>query len=155
MERPVMPPACARVLFGVSFITLASFCVASVLRVYDGMVVTAAVLFCSINHWRRPVYGARRNVDICNNAVCLAYQTWRSFAVGTPYTACYLLFTYAGVGCFFWGRRLDKTNLMHGVYAHSFVHILGNIGNVILYVGLKAAQTGFVHGDNFWSSLFS
>jgi hypothetical protein len=136
-ERPVVRPECAKFLFRVSFISMASFIVASALRVYDGMVVTAAVLLCSTNHWRRPVYGVRRNVDIVNTMSCLAYQTWRCFAAGSLYTAGYLVFSFIGVVFFFLGLHLDKSNTMHGTYAHSFVHILGNVGNIILYVGLS------------------
>jgi hypothetical protein len=127
-------------LFRVSFVTLASFAVASALRVYDGMAVTTAVFLCSINHWRRPVYGLRRNVDILNTVSCLAYQTWRSFAAGPPYTIGYLATTYTGVGCFFLGLRLGKTNKRRGTCAHAFVHILGNVGNMVLYVGLSRAD---------------
>ena len=136
-EKAVVPPDCARILFRVCFVTFGAFCYAAALSVYDGMAVTAAVFLCSTNHWRRPVYGLRRNIDIVNTVSCLGYQTWRCFAVSAPYTVGFLVSTYTGVGCFFLGLHLDKTNLLHGTYAHCFVHILGNVGNVILYTGLS------------------
>ena len=140
----MVPPGCAHILFRISFITLGAFFCAATLQVYDGMAITAAVFLCSTNHWRRPVYGLRRNIDIVNRVSCLAYQTWRCFAVGVPYTIGFLLFTYTGVGCFFLGLHLDKTNLLHGTYAHCFVHIFGNVGNVILYIGLSRLTTSLL-----------
>jgi hypothetical protein len=136
-EIPVIKPECAKILFRASFISLGCSFVAAALKVYDGMAVTAAVFLCSVNHWRRPVYGLRRNVDIANTVSCLAYQTWRCFAVARTYRIGYLVSTYVGVGCFFLGLRLDKVNEMHGTYSHALVHVLGNVGNIILYVGLS------------------
>jgi hypothetical protein len=111
--------------------------VANILQVYEGVVVTASVFICSINYWRRPEYGIRRNIDITNNVLCLLYQTWRSFYVSPVYTFGFIISTYTGVGCFFLGRYLDRINVMYGTYLHSCVHILGNIGNLILYIGLS------------------
>lgn len=137
MNKQVVPPECAKVIFKVSFLILGSFTVASILQVYDGAVVTAAVFVCSVNYWRRAEYGLRRNIDIANNVVCLSYQTWRSFQISLPYTIGFLVPTYIGVGCFFLGRYLDKTDTTLGTWAHAWAHIFGNIGNVILYHGIK------------------
>lgn len=137
MNNQVVPPECAKILFRVSFLTLVSFIVANLLQVYDGVIVTALVFICSVNHWRRPEYGVRRNIDIINNILCLSYQTWRSFYVNPVYTIGFLSSTYTGVGCFFLGLHLDKTNVIYGTYLHSCVHILGNVGNVILYTGVR------------------
>jgi hypothetical protein len=137
MVQPVVPPECAKILFRTSFITLGAFIVAATLQVFDGMVVTITVFMCSINHWRLPVYGLRRNVDILNTVSCLMYQTWRCFAVESPYCFGFLISTYTGIVCFLTGIHLDKTNVMHGTYAHVFVHIMGNVGNIILYVGIS------------------
>ncbi len=136
-KQPVVPPQMAAILFRVSFTSLLSFLVAAALRVHDGMAVTGAVFLCSTNHWRRPVYGWRRRMDVCNTVMCLAYQTWRCFAAGGLYTAGYLSFTYAAGGCFFLGLYFDRFDLRKGTIAHALVHILANVGNVILYVGLS------------------
>jgi hypothetical protein len=138
MTHGVVPPHCARVLFRVSFLTLVSFCLAARLNLKDGMAVTAAVFMCSINHWRKPVYGVRRNVDVLNTVICGAYQIWRSFGIPTPYTIAYLASTISGIGAFFLGVHLNKTNPEHGTLSHSFVHILGNIGNFCLFLGRRA-----------------
>jgi hypothetical protein len=140
VPRAVVPPECASILFRVSFLTGAVFFIAAALQVYDGMVVTAAVFLCSVNHWRNPVYGWRRNIDIANNVICLAYQTWRAVSMSPSklhYTIGFLMSTYTGVAFFFIGLYLDTINIMYGTYAHAVVHIMGNIGNIILYLGIS------------------
>ena len=137
MERDVVPPDCARILFWAAFLSLGSSLAAAQWGVYDGMTVAAAVFLCSVNYWRRPVYGWRRNIDIINTATCLMYQTYRCFATNWFYRLGYLASTYTGIGFFFLGRHLNKSNTRHGTYAHMFVHILGNIGNIFLFLGLK------------------
>ena len=112
-------------IYFTSHITFLSFLYASYLRVYYGMVVTAAVFLCSINYWRYPIHGTRRNIDIVNSVSCCLYQTWKSFYF--PNTWLFLVVTYSGVGCYFLSRR---TGLGH---FHMATHILGNIGNFILY----------------------
>lgn len=137
MEREVLPAKYAKYLYRVSFTSLVSCVFATLRGVYDGALVTAVVFLCSVNYWRRPAYGWRRNIDVCNTLSCLAYQTWRCFTVAAPYTLGYLFFTYTGIAFFFLGNHLDKTNQLQGTLAHSMVHILGNIGNIILYRGIE------------------
>ena len=137
MDKQVVPPECARILFRISFLTLGSLSVAWRLGVYEGVVVNCAVFLCSTNYWRRPVYGIRRNIDIANAISCLLYQTWRCFDTEPHYTAGFIAYTYSGIGLFFIGRRLDEINPMYGTYAHAIFHVLANIGNIILYTGLK------------------
>jgi hypothetical protein len=133
----IVPPDCASILFWAAFLSLGTSLVAAYWGVYDGMIVAAAVFLCSVNYWRRPVYGWRRNLDIINTATCLLYQTYRCFATHWVYRLGYLASTYTGIGLFFLGRRLHKINIRHGTYAHMFVHILGNVGNIFLFLGLK------------------
>jgi hypothetical protein len=137
------------ILFKTSFITLISFAAASWLKVYDGMVVSGAVFICSVNYWRRPAYGWRRNIDIANTVSCLAYQTWRCLAVVPPYAGGFLTATYTGVGFYFLGLHLDKTNIFYGTLAHALVHLLGNIGNIILYTGLYRQGPALACADVF------
>jgi hypothetical protein len=138
MERDVVPPDCAKTRFYTSFLSLGSSLVAAYWNIYDGMSVTVAVFLCSINYWRRPVYGWRRNLDIINTVTCLVYQTYRCFATNWFYRLGYLASTYTGIGFFFLARHLNNLNAhRHSTYAHMFVHILGNIGNIFLFLGLK------------------
>ncbi len=141
-ERPVVPPEQARVLFAVSFLTLISLAVAAGLHVYDGVIVCALVFFFSVNHWRRPVYGVRRKLDIVNTVACLTYQTWRSTQDCTLIAA-YLVLTYVGVVAFVarvWLVAKRGLGAAWSVRLHCCVHVLGNAGNICLYVGVRNAR---------------
>ena len=141
-KQPVLPPEQARILFAISFLTLISLAVAAGLRVYDGVIVCALVFVFSINHWRQPVYGMRRKLDIVNVVACLAYQTWRSTR-GCTLIAAFLVLTYAAVLAFLarvWlvaKRGLAPT---WSALLHCCVHVLANAGNICLYVGVRNAQ---------------
>ena len=139
-EQFVVSPENARITFCTSFVALSTLALAAVLRVYDGIAVTTLVFLTSVNYWRRPVYGFRRNLDIAAAGVCLAYQTLRSFSVEPLYQAGYLTSSYAGVVIYFIGLYLSRRNRRHettGAYMHAITHALGNVGNVFLYVGLN------------------
>jgi predicted membrane channel-forming protein YqfA (hemolysin III family) len=136
----VVGPEHAKMLFISSFLTLISFCVATALGVYGGMVVTGAVFLCSLNYWRWPLYGWRRNVDIANTVGCLIYQTWLSMS--SPTIVYYLVLTYGG-GLFYIAgyllhrfRRNRSQDTLAGIYSHMLMHLLTNCGNVALYVGI-------------------
>jgi hypothetical protein len=134
----VVPQECAKILFRAGFLSLGTSLLAAKWRVYDGMIVTTAVFICSVNYWRRPVYGWRRNIDIINTATCLLYQTWRCFSTNWFYRIGYLISTYSGIGFFLLGKHLNNFSPLYGTYAHVFVHIMGNVGNMFLFSGLRA-----------------
>jgi hypothetical protein len=141
-KRPVVPAEQARILLAVSFLTLVSLAVAAGLAVYDGVIVCALVFLFSVNHWRRPVYGMRRKLDIVNTIACLAYQTWRS-TQGCTLIAAYLVLTYVGVVAFIlrvWLVAKRGLGPVWSVVLHCFVHVLGNAGNICLYVGVRNAR---------------
>ncbi len=122
----------------VSFLTLGSFLLAARLRVHDGMVVTALVFLCSVNHWRRPVYGWRRRLDIATTFTCLAFQSWRStHCAHQLHQTGFLVCTYAAVACFLVRVACCRRDPLWGVRLQSAVHVLGNAGNAWLYFGLR------------------
>jgi hypothetical protein len=137
-----VPPEQARLLFRVSFLTLVSLAIAAWLRVWDGVVVCGLVFLFSVNHWRRPVYGVRRTADIANTLACLGYQSWRSTRDCTLMSA-FLALTYAGAACFvvrLWLVAKRGMGPLWGARWHCGVHVLGNAGNVCLYVGVRNAR---------------
>lgn len=136
-EQPVVTPQNARILFGTSFLALTTLALAAFLRVYDGVAITSAVFLTSVNYWRRPVYGFRRNLDITVSTLCLIYQTLRCFSTERRYAVGYLAASYTGVALFlvstFAGSKGSETL---SVVLHAVTHALGNVGNIFLYVGL-------------------
>jgi hypothetical protein len=129
----VVPPKDARILLFSSFTVLTSCAGAAYCKLYDCLTTSIATLVCSVNYWRHPVYGWRRNIDIMNISSGAIYHASRALETDRVYCAGYIGFILLGVGCYIISRR---TQGRLSVYAHSAMHVLGNLGNVFLYAGL-------------------
>jgi hypothetical protein len=94
------------------------------------------VWFNSVNFWRNPTYGLRRNIDICwclfALTVALQYSyisthglTWRYMMAWSSlsYPLGWFLYIYE----YFWLATI----------VHSMLHVFPNLANVILYSGLS------------------
>lgn len=134
----VVPPKEAKILLCSSFTVLASCTGAAYCKLYDCLATSIATLVCSINYWRHPVYGWRRNIDIVNISSGAIYHAWRALETERVYCWGYTGFILLGIGCYILSRRMQGRS---SVYAHSTMHILGNIGNVFLYLGLCKNNT--------------
>lgn len=126
----------AKFLLRSSLTVLASCAGAAYFGLYDCLMTSSAVLVCSLNYWRRPVYGWRRNIDILNIVSCTLYHCWRALETTNTY---FFVFTAMGVGSYILSRELHNGGAIFRVlskYAHSGMHIFGNIANAFLYVNL-------------------
>ncbi len=101
-------------------------------------VVPASVCATSLIYWRNPVMNSwRRTLDIVVVFSGLTYQTYYAFQytnLAQTYTV--LICTSAMVykfGYYLWtcGRVWPAT------YAHASIHIMGNIGNLLLYESVR------------------
>jgi len=96
------------------------------------------VFSTSINYWRKPTYGLRRNIDIFCVISSLSLHMYLSLQqkdtcnINTNYRYCYLapisvlLYTTSWIlhkNHYFWGSTIT----------HSMIHVVANICNVILY----------------------
>lgn len=127
----------AKILLYSSFTVLASCIGAAYYKLYDCLTTSLATLICSINYWRDPIYGWRRNVDMMNISTGAIYHAWRALETDRVYCFGYIGFILLGIGCYILSRRMQGRM---GVYAHSTMHVLGNIGNFFLYMGLYKCQ---------------
>ena len=98
-------------------------------------ILPIGVWFTSVNYWRNPTYGLRRNIDIfyClfalaiqllyshNSTHCLLYRYIMAVSL-LFYPIGWILYIYE----YFWLATI----------AHSMLHVFPNIANVILYSGL-------------------
>ena len=133
----VVPKSEAKFSLSTSLLTVTSCLASARLGLFDCLATSGSILFFSINYWRRPVYGWRRNLDIINTVTCLIYQLSICHVVEAQVLSAYLFFTALGLGSFVVGRSLPG---MRGTVAHSGVHVFGNIANMILYPGLVKAR---------------
>jgi hypothetical protein len=99
-------------------------------------IIPAGVYINSINYWRRPAMGWRRNIDIgyaVGGCVCQSVIAYRSPIFQTFYfsllTASLLAYPLSG-----WFYR--RKQYVASTFAHSFIHILANVANVGLYYSL-------------------
>jgi hypothetical protein len=86
-------------------------------------------------YWHNPTYSWRRNLDMFTVVTCCLYQTYR--ALDADYTYYYMLFQCMGIFSYLCGMYCYyQRNLTHlGMVYHMGIHILPNIGNIILYSG--------------------
>lgn len=100
---------------------------------YDLALVPGLVYLSSINYWRNPVGGIRKNIDMITIFSTLSYQLYRCLTAENMVS--YLFIKILAMSCYpaslyFYDKDVDLSVLFH-----CFVHILGNIANIILYSG--------------------
>ena len=144
-EELVLPPQYSRRILRISALTLASIISAS----YNGLalntVLSSTVFFNSVNYWRYPVYGVRRNVDVVCACGSLGYQAIITAYATTP-AARYTYWGAVGAGlcCYLMGRHAGRVlgNKNVSSMLHVGVHVFGNLGNLALYDSLGANHLG-------------
>jgi len=112
-------------LFYSCFITLLSICSSLYYKIYDLMILSIMIQITSINYWRRPVKGMRRNIDIITVNLSTFYNLW------TAYSYSYYNFIYTvmiGTTCYFLSNSYKKkSELVKSLFFHFLVHLLPNI----------------------------
>lgn len=137
--RPVLPPRYSTRLFRSSFTTCFSVALAAQYELWTCAAFALLVLLTSINYWRHPVHGWRRNVDMLAVFVGMSYHIYYStFCPDRMYQMLYMLLVSKTAYCY---SRARKSPNQHESSAwHCAVHIVGNVANMFLYVGLSALE---------------
>ena len=130
----------ASCIFRLSFISFLSSMYALHCECYDLVAVPGGVFLTSINYWRNPVYGWRRNLDMSYVAASLTYQNYRAYLLLSSSSSQQLaLLTYytlvgIGIGCYQLSVHLyKKKDIWSSTYVHCLVHVVANTANVLLY----------------------
>jgi hypothetical protein len=134
LEELVLPPNYAKILWNVSWLSLASAVYACHRGYYDLAIVPGGVWITSINYWRKPDYSWRRYVDMGYVHTALVYQLLR--AHNSEHQRIY--YTVLAIGCVFFPLGVyfhKKMDVRKSTWCHGMVHLLGNVSNVILYSG--------------------
>ena len=97
--------------------------------------VPGSVFLSSINYWRNPVEGTwRRYIDMGVVQAALFYQLLMT--TRAQYALAYYILTGLGILSFPIGvYYYHKKEYWASTYAHMMLHVLANIGNVVLYWG--------------------
>ena len=149
MAKLVLPPQYSKRILRVSALTLVSISSAIYNELPFNCGLAATVMFTSVNYWRHPTFGLRRNVDIVCACGALGYQALFTAYDTTPAGRCAYWLAVAAGGCcyllaFYNGRFLG--NLNRASKLHVGVHLFGNLGNVMLYDSLGANLLGLGAG---------
>ena len=101
---------------------------------YDLALVPGGVFLTSLNYWRLPTYGWRRNLDVGYVCGALIYQNIRAYNMPDAVPYYYLI----GIGSLFYplSNYLYKKKCYWGsTCTHCMLHIVANIANAVLYSG--------------------
>ena len=131
----IIPMDQAHFLCIISCINFITFLYGFKQRLFYLSICPLAVFFTSINYWHKPVYGWRRNVDIICIFIALSTNILHSIKAqnGLLYrciTTIALLFY--PISWYLFNNKYVWTSTI----AHSMIHIVANIANVILYSGV-------------------
>lgn len=150
MQSCILEPEYASCIYRLSFISFFSFMYALYCECYDLAAVPGGVFLTSINYWREPVYGWRRNLDMSYVACALIYQNYRAYHLLSSPSQMPALLTYytlmcIGIMCYSLSVHLyKKKDIWSSTYVHCLVHLLANTANVFLYnrVGVGVGGVG-------------
>ncbi|KAJ0404762.1 hypothetical protein P43SY_005586 [Pythium insidiosum] len=132
---PVLPPKYSARLFRSSFTTCGSVYLAARNELWCCATMAFIVLLTSLNYWRHPVHGWRRTVDMSAVFVGMTYHIYCSaFCENRMYQVFYLLFVAKTAYCYMKARNASNKN--ESSAWHCGVHVVGNIANMLLYMGL-------------------
>jgi hypothetical protein len=93
-------------------------------------VAQAAVFASSVNYWRRPIRGVRRNLDVITVLVSGAYHVWRSSE--SRWQRAYLSAASVAVCCYARARRGG----LRSTAWHAALHVVAYAANLVLLAGL-------------------
>lgn len=94
----------------------------------------------SVNYWRNPTYGLRRNIDIFFVVSSLSLHMYLSLqpkdtCISNNYLYCYVTPISGLLYSISWLLHKNQF-LWSSTIAHGMIHVVGNLGNVLLYKGL-------------------
>ena len=94
-------------IYRISFLSFLSSIYAIYCDCYDLAVVPGGVFLTSVNYWRRPTYGWRRNLDMGYVASALIYQNYHAYHsyyymmnLDQSIALLYLALMLFGIGCY-------------------------------------------------------
>ena len=119
------------ILFYTSFLTLLSIGSSIYYNLYTCMLFSILIQITSINYWRKPVKGIRRNIDIITVTIATIYNLYNSFYYKYYNFA---IVVYIGMNSYFISIYFKKNNYIRlSELFHFFVHLLPNISASLMH----------------------
>jgi hypothetical protein len=134
---PLLDSQQSRVIYRASYL----ICGLSFYGFIKGKYDLASIAFCgfltSINYWRNPVYGLRRNIDRTAIPIGLIYHAIRAYKC----ERCALYYSLSALAVAFYPASwyyYNKKKYWTSTYLHCTLHVIANVTFYILYSGAVA-----------------
>lgn len=117
-----------------------TFLFTSLYGFYDGdynmiSFLHGCVFINSINYWRNPIRGFRRNIDILTNVLTILYGSYAVYGLHNSHLYYYCILSIKINFLLSWiVYSMNQHKL--SVLFHSFTHLGGNIGNLLLFTDI-------------------
>jgi hypothetical protein len=112
--------------------TLLSIYYSYKLGFYIETILCTCLLLTSLNYWRYPTLGFRRNLDRFFAVTSVTVQTFH--LRNQPAFYQYILLAFISIYCYRISNYCNNKKMINlSVFFHSMIHLLGNVANIILY----------------------
>ena len=112
--------------------TLISIYYSYKLGFYLETILTTCLLLTSLNYWRYPTLGFRRNLDRFVVVTSVSVQTIHLRNQPSFYQ--YIFLSAFSISCYRISNYFKKKKMMNlNVFFHSMLHLLANVANLVLY----------------------
>lgn len=130
----ILPFKFSRCILFVSFLSVGTSFYAFQVNAHDLMLMPLFVFITSVNYWRFPIYGWRRNIDI--TAVCSSIL-YKVYLIQTSPNGFYTsLSLMTGILFYIVGWLFHYYNYYHiSTLFHCGVHLLANLSMFFLIIG--------------------
>jgi hypothetical protein len=128
----ILVPKYSQRIVAASLLTMLPMIVSLWNNLFDYAFVCCLILFSSINYWRYPIKCWRRTFDIICVALAICYQSYKLLSTFQfAYNFWYFLSLACGGYCYKRAKQ-SSANQNESSQWHVFIHVFGNIGNVVL-----------------------
>jgi hypothetical protein len=135
MTKLILEKQYSNRIFYTSLVSLLSVFLALYLQLYNFAFISSSVLLSSVIYWNNPINNIRRKIDICIVINSSIYQTYNSILyLQNNNLLLYIFLLYLGSICYYKARK-NKNQDISSKW-HCMIHIIGNISNIVLYIGI-------------------
>ena len=132
--NPILNKEQAQYIYRVSYLSLCSCIYAIYRHHYNLAIVPGSVFLTSIHYWKNPTYSYRRYLDMTVVKLAVIYQHYMAY--NAEYANIYYAIFCIGILSYPLGiHYYNKKYYWESTYAHMMLHIIANLGNIVLYSG--------------------
>ena len=135
IDKYVLEPDQCKMIYNMAYLSLITSFYATYNQHYLLACCPGGVFVTSIYYWSNPTFDTpRRYIDMYYLSSSLVYQLYRAYYsqyMAIYYTIMMVAVSFYPLGYYYYNR--DR--YWESTYAHCMIHIVANIGNIVLYSG--------------------